>query len=316
MTVVVYNPKYDIRFGGLERLHPFDSRKYSRAYARAKAQLGATLSRATLDPGKGAPASALSTVHTQAYLRKLNEPSVVAAALELGFVRFLPIKLVDRYVLAKMRLATAGTILAAEAAMERGLAINLSGGYHHAKRGSGEGFCVYNDIAIAIRSLRAKGLLAQEQRVLYVDLDAHMGNGVADVFADDRSVTLFDMFNRGIYPADDRAALARLDFGLPLAFGVEDSLYLSALQRELPEAIDGLSAPGFAIYNAGTDVFEGDPLGGMKLSEQAILQRDLFVLRHLRERGIPTLMLPSGGYTRESHRFLARAVCEALTNVF
>lgn len=315
MTVVVYNPKYDIRFGGLERLHPFDSRKYSRAYASAKAELGQTLTRATVDPEVEAPSSTLSTVHTQAYLQELREPSVVAAALELGFVRFLPIKLVDRYVLAKMRLATAGTILAAEAAMERGLAINLSGGYHHAKRGSGEGFCVYNDIAIAIRTLRAKGLLTQAQQVLYVDLDAHMGNGVAEVFADDRSVILFDMFNRGIYPAGDPAQ-ARLDFGLALDFGIEDSLYLSTLQRKLPEAIDGLTHPGFAIYNAGTDVFEGDPLGGMKLSEQAILQRDRFVLRQLRERGIPTMMLPSGGYTRESHRFLARTVCEAFAKVF
>ena len=256
---LVYSPHYDIRFLGLERLHPFDSRKYSRAFAR-------------LDPAHQAAAEApvapashqdLLTVHTKDYLNSLRSPEVIAQSLELGFARFIPGALSDRFVLRKMRWAVSGTTVAARRALEQGAAVNLSGGYHHAKPSGGEGFCVYNDIAIAIVALRSEGLLEERARVLYVDLDAHLGNGVAHAFLEDDRVLLFDMFNAQIYPADDRPARARLNWGIGLDSSVDDTRYLGALKAELIGALEASQDVKLVIYNAGTDVFERDPLGGL-----------------------------------------------------
>ncbi len=305
---LIYSARYDISFFGLERLHPFDGRKYSHAWRLLEARFGEHLARWWVQPPRQVAEDELLAVHTSGYLDDLRSPAWVALALELPVVRFLPAALVDRRILAPMRWACMGTIAGARAAMDHGLAVNLSGGYHHAKRDRGEGFCVYNDIALAVHDLRESGRLAATAAVAYVDLDAHQGNGVAHVFFDDAQLKIFDMYNAEIYPAHDTKARSRIDHDIPLPAFCPEGRYLDLLGSELPRFLDTLCASSpveLAIYNAGTDVLRGDPLGALDLGEEAIRQRDRFVIEQMTGRGIPTLILPSGGYNKASHRLIA-----------
>lgn len=214
-----------------------------------------------------------------------------------------------------MRWAVAGSLVAAREALDTGLAVNLSGGYHHAKPDRGEGFCVFNDIAYLIHALRTDGRLAATDRVAYVDLDAHQGNGVSHHFRTDNRVFMYDAFNPGIYPAYDRTARDRIDCPIPLPFHCTGSEYLRRLTESLPGFLDSIMRTGrvgLAVYNAGTDVFEGDALGGLRLAAADVLARDLFVIGQLRSRAIPVVMLLSGGYSRESYRLVANTAVELL----
>jgi histone deacetylase 11 len=212
-----------------------------------------------------------------------------------------------------MRWATAGTILAAREALTHRLVVNLSGGYHHAKPDRGEGFSIYADVAIAVAMLRREGLLGEEDRVVHVDCDAHQGNGVCHCFLRDSRAFLFDMYNQAIYPASDDVAKRRIDHPVPLAQRTRDADYLAALRSELPKFLDGVSGRGgaavqLAFYNAGTDIFIDDELGGLDVSAAGVLTRDQFVIQQLAERGIPTVMLLSGGYSRRSFQLVAETV--------
>ena len=215
-----------------------------------------------------------------------------------------------------MRWAVRGSILAAELAMREGLAINLSGGYHHAKPNRGEGFCLFNDIAIAVRVLQRDQLLGDDARIVYIDLDAHQGNGVCHEFMDDARTFIFDMYNRDIYPNDDVDARERIDCGIGLPSGTSGADYLAMLQDKFPIFLNSLSRNRpieLAVYNAGTDVVTDDPLGELELSPDDVLERDLFVIDQLRSRGIPVVMLPSGGYTHGSYHLIAATVGELMS---
>ena len=192
--------------------------------------------------------------------------------------------------------------------------MNLSGGYHHAKPDHGEGFCVFNDIAYLVHRLRSDGQLGPDDRVAYIDLDAHQGNGVCHHFLTDRRVFVYDTFNAGIYP-HDLAARARIDCPVTLRRGMHGATYLQLLKERLPPFLDAVRRGGrigLAVYNAGTDVFEHDLLGGLCLSAADVLKRDLFVIDELRARNIPAVMLLSGGYSPESYRLVANTVVELL----
>jgi histone deacetylase 11 len=312
VPAIYFHPGYDISFLGLERLHPFDSRKYGRAFAELQRTLGADLSRYHRVVDRPASDAELALAHTPAYLATLNRSSVIASAVEIRSLAYLPASLLHWRVLTPMRLATRGTILAMQAALETGLAFNLSGGYHHAKPDGGEGFCLFSDIAIAVRQLRADGHLAGNDRIVYIDLDAHQGNGVCHQFRDDRNVYLFDIYNQDVYPCwSDLQARDRIDCDLPVTTGCTGGEYLGLLHRRLPGFLDGLSQTQpirLAIYNAGTDVVRDDPLGQLELSPEDVKARDCYVAEQCRQRGIPLVMLPSGGYTRESYRLVAGSI--------
>lgn len=314
---IVYRRQYNIGLLGIERLHPFDSRKYSRAYAVLNRRFGKQLRHLTLRPSSPVTRDELLAVHSAAYLKRLRNAAVVAEALELAPLKHAPSRVLDWAVLRPMRWATRGTLIAAEQALTQGLAVNLGGGYHHAKPGSGEGFCIYSDIALAIQWVRAAGRISADARVAYIDLDAHQGNGVCHAFHDDNRVYLFDMFNSQIYPLRDRKARERIDCAIPLSSGCGDDEYLGRLESRLPGFLDSLGKTQpveLAIYNAGTDVFAGDPLGQLKLSAEAIRTRDLRVVELLRKRRIPTVMLLSGGYTSRSHELVADSVARLIEN--
>lgn len=308
---LAYSPRYDITAFGLEKLHPFDSRKYGRAMGELRRTLGAKrLHAMRVRVPRAIDERELLRVHTAEHLAQLRDPAYVARVLEVPQAARLPGWMVDWRVLRPMRWATMGTLVAAREALVHGLAVNVGGGYHHAKPAQGEGFCAYADVAVAVAALREEGVLREDDAFVHVDLDAHQGNGVATCFMEDRRALLFDVFNGTIYPAE-AAAQRRVDRAVPLRFGATGDEYLAKLRDELPRFLDGVTRGGrvkLAFYNAGTDVFDGDPLGGLRVSAEDVLARDLFTIGELRERGLPTVMLTSGGYTRESYRLIAATI--------
>jgi histone deacetylase 11 len=312
---IVYSRHYNIGVLGLERLHPFDSRKYGRAFRVLRQRFGRKLRKLHVRPSGPISRDELLHVHWPAYLDQLQNPHAVARALELPVVELLPAWLVDRQILLPMRWATTGTVEAALGALKHGLAINLSGGYHHAKPDGGEGFCIYADIPLAIDRLRREGMLEVTDRIVCIDLDAHQGNGVCHCLRDDRSVFLFDMYNPSIYPAYDKSARMRLDSDVPVPAGSTGEAYLLLLRTRLPTFLDGVAAPGpirLAIYNAGSDIYEHDQLGGLRVSHPACVERDWFVIDELRKRRIPCAMLLSGGYHRDSYRIIAESIANII----
>lgn len=190
----------------------------------------------------------------------------------------------------RSRLATAGTLLAAEAALDAGLAANLAGGTHHAHPGAGEGFCVLNDTAVAIHHLRAR---SRARRFLVVDLDVHQGNGNSACLAGDPDTFTFSMHGERNFPL--RKVPSTLDVGLADHTG--DREYLDRLAAHLPGAI-ARSRPDLAFYLAGVDVVIGDRYGRLALTREGLRQRDEMVAAHLHAAGVPMVLTLSGGYAR------------------
>jgi histone deacetylase 11 len=314
MPRVVYHPSYNIGGYGLEKLHPFDGRKYGKAWDAIAALLPAA-KEILVNPTSEVARDNLRLVHSADYLEQLNSAAYLAKAFETPAAAWIPVKLLDSIVLRPMRFATQGTIQSFSLACEHGLAINLGGGFHHAKPTGGEGFNVYNDVAIGIAVLRQSGQISPDDVVLYVDCDAHQGNGVATCFLDDHTVKIFDVFNADIYPRHDSVARERVDRPVPLASGTDGETYLLELQRALPTWLDEITTRvrhALAIYNAGTDVVSDDPLGALALSPEHVLERDVFVVESFTRRGIPTAMVLGGGYTQDSFRLVADSVATIL----
>ena len=203
--------------------------------------------------------------------------------------------------------AVGGTCEAAAAALRDGVAINLAGGTHHAFPDHGEGFCVFNDVAVAIRRLQARGEIS---RAAVVDLDVHQGNGTHAVFADDESVFTFSMHGGRNYPFRSSDAGPRKDephaygirvpgdLDIDLPDGTGDDEYLAALDRALPGVLAS-AMPDLVVYLAGADPHEGDRLGRMALTFDALARRDAMVLEACREVGIPVAITIAGGYGRD-----------------
>jgi acetoin utilization deacetylase AcuC-like enzyme len=173
-------------------------------------------------------------------------------------------------------------------ALEDGIAANLAGGTHHAFPDRGEGFCVLNDVAVAVRLLRFSG---RARRILVLDLDVHQGNGTAAALSDEAGVTTFSLHAEKNYPW--RKVPSTRDAGLP--DGVGDDAYLRVLADELPGLLDR-SRADLAFYLAGVDPTAGDRYGRLSLTREGLRRRDRLVLRSLRDAGMPVTLLLSGGY--------------------
>ncbi|KAI0236167.1 Histone deacetylase 11 [Lamellibrachia satsuma] len=246
----------------------------------------------------------LLRVHTQSYIDDLKKSITVARITQVPHVAHLPKCIVQSQVLRPLRFQTGGTVLAAKLALERGWAINLGGGFHHCSATQGGGFCVYADITIAIRLLFDNMIAIK--RVMIIDLDAHQGNGYErDFMADDR-VYILDMFNHEIYPNDEYAK-GSIRRKVQLNSDVGDSEYLSLVRKHVEAALNEFP-PDLIIYNAGTDVLEGDMLGHLSLSTQGVIERDQIVFQKARTRDIPIMMLTSGGYQRSTARVIANSI--------
>lgn len=188
----------------------------------------------------------------------------------------------------RSRRSSGGTLAACRAALTDGFAANLAGGTHHAGYDFAEGFCIFNDSAVAIRALQAEGLV---RRVLIIDCDVHQGNGTANVFRDDESVYTFSIHGERNFPL--RKVPSRLDIGLEDGTGDEE--YLIALEKGLDQAITEAAAE-MMIYLAGADPYEGDRLGRLKLTKTGLLARDRMVFDYCQASRLPVAITMAGGY--------------------
>ncbi|HXH03391.1 MAG TPA: histone deacetylase [Candidatus Competibacteraceae bacterium] len=220
--------------------------------------------------------------HEADYLRRVVQGELRPRELrELGFP-WSP-ALVER-----ARRSSGATIAAARAALEDGVAANLAGGTHHAFADRAQGFCVFNDSAIAARTVQAEGRV---RRVLIVDCDVHQGNGTAAILRDDPTIFTFSIHGAHNFPL--RKEISDLDVELPDGCG--DEAYLAALERALDVALERARAE-LAIYLAGADPYAGDRLGRLALSKAGLAARDELVLRRCREVGLAVAMSMAGGY--------------------
>jgi len=190
-----------------------------------------------------------------------------------------------------------GTCEAAEAALQHGVAMNLAGGTHHAFPHRGEGFCTFNDVAVAIRRLQRAGHV---RRVAVVDLDVHQGNGTHACFAGDADVFTFSMHGARNFPF--HKVPGTLD--VELDDGTGDAAYLAQLALHLPRVLHA-ARPDLVVYLAGADPHEGDRLGRLALSFEGLRRRDWMVLESCREVGIPVCATIAGGYGKDVHDTVA-----------
>jgi acetoin utilization deacetylase AcuC-like enzyme len=272
-----YHPSYQV---ALPSGHPFPMSKYPLLKERLLA-VGVLAEGNILQP-EPLDFSTLKLVHTQEYLDKLESSGLSAAEQRrLGMPW-------SEALWRRSRLASAGTLLAARAALEQGLAGNLAGGTHHAFADHGEGFCVLNDVAIAIRKLQSERAI---ERAAIIDLDVHQGNGTAAIFEEDEEVFTFSMHGERNYPL----AKMRSNLDVPLKDGIGDEEYLEALQRHLATVLDSARAD-MVFYLAGVDVAAGDRYGKLQLTEEGIRLRDRRVIEEVRSRGMPLAIVLAGGY--------------------
>lgn len=235
------------------------------------------------DPAR-ADAAQLARVHTGRYVRGLTEGTLDAASIRrLGFP--WSVQLVER----SLR-AVGGTIACARHALSAGVAMNLAGGTHHAFADRGEGFCVFNDVAVAIAQLRDERLV---RRVAIIDLDVHQGNGTHALFQSDAETYTFSMHGRRNYPFTKVAGTLDIE----LEDGTDDVTYLTLLATALPRVLRDARAD-MVFFLAGADPHEGDRLGRLRLTHDGLQRRDAMVLEMCREVGLPVAITIAGGYGR------------------
>lgn len=286
---LVYSPSYLINLGGLERLHPFDIKKYQRIHDQLVAD-GLVTNEQTLQP-TSLTVEDLKLIHTDQYLEDLKVRKNVARYLEAGVLEYAPVSL-ETAVMEPFRRASAGTLLAARKALETGIGINIGGGYHHAKPEIGEGFCLYADVPIAIRKLQKEKLI---KTALVVDVDVHQGNGTAVCLADDDSTFCFSMHQGDIYPIPKEES----DLDVELNSGMRDDEYLKLLESNMPKLFDQ-SAPDICFIVGGCDTLAGDPLASLRMTPAGIVSRDAMIVRYCVDRNVPVVLTLSGGYSPDA----------------
>jgi acetoin utilization deacetylase AcuC-like enzyme len=276
---VFYTPRY---YADIGNGHIFPIRKFELVRERLLAE-GTLLPDELIEP-VAATVEEVRLVHTEDYISRLCSGSLTAKE-----VRRLGLPWSESLV-QRSFYATGGTISAAHAALEQGYASNLAGGTHHSFADRGEGFCVLNDVAVAIRVLRAKERI---RRAAIIDCDVHQGNGTATIFADDEETFTFSMHGANNYPLFK--ANSKLDVELP--DGTSDDEYLACLKDHLPAVF--ASDPQIVFYLAGADPFAGDKLGRLALSIDGLRERDFTVLQACYEREVPIVTVMSGGYGKD-----------------
>jgi acetoin utilization deacetylase AcuC-like enzyme len=241
-----------------------------------------------------APAEWVSLAHDRTYVDQVFEASVPdKVAREIGFP-------MTGSVAMRARCATGGTVLTGYLALEHGMACNTAGGSHHARRGQGAGFCVFNDVAVAVRVMQADGAI---DRALVIDLDVHQGDGTAEMFSGDDSVFTFSVHAEKNYPV--RKVPSDLDIGLADDTGDDD--YMARLSETLPGVL-AAARPDIVFYNAGVDPYQDDRLGRLGLTRNGLAIRDRYVLQTARKAGLPLAGVLGGGYSKDIHELADRHV--------
>ncbi len=260
--------------------HRFPMAKYAKLRQRVVAE-GLNGDEPLLAPAAASDGEILRA-HDRGYLDRVKQGMLTPAEVRRIGLPWSP-QMVER-----SRRSSGATIEACRAALEQGVGVNLAGGTHHAFRGHGEGYCVFNDAAIAALAMQAEG---RAQRVVVIDCDVHQGNGTASILAGDPSVFTLSIHGANNFPF--RKEASDLDIELPDGTGDDD--YLTALE---PAVCHALSAcrPDLAIYLSGADPHEDDRLGRLALSAAGLDRRDRLVFGLLREAGVPAAVAMAGGY--------------------
>lgn len=280
---VVYSPASFADIGP----HVFPMAKYAGVVRRLREEDGLE------EPVASEPASreAILRVHTEAYLEDLDggvhTPRTIPSELPISK------EIVDFFVLA-----CGGTTVAARIALERGWAVHVGGGFHHAFPGKAEGFCYLNDLAVAAATLLEEGAIGS---AAVIDVDVHQGNGTAAIFAGDERVFTMSIHQEDNYPVKERSdldvGLVSWDRSRSGSPWVDDETYLEALAPAVERALEG--SPDLVLYQAGADPYERDQLGGLRLTMEGLRRRDETVFRACAERGIPWAITFGGGYALE-----------------
>ncbi len=277
---VFYSPLYEVSLPG----HVWPTSKY-RLIAERLSHPGRRRDEgpALVEPAP-APWRDLALVHSPDYLAKLRDNTLTAEEIGTLELPWGP-GMADRF-----RLMVGGTCGAAAAALDEGAAAHLGGGLHHAFANHGEGFCPLNDVAVAIRVLqRDHGV----RRAAIVDCDVHHGNGTAMIFERDAHIFTFSIHQQLLYPLFK----PRSDLDVGLEDGAGDGRYLEALSAALPRVF--ASRPEIVVYLAGADPFEGDRLGGLKVTKAGLAARDRLVFDKARAEGVPVATVLAGGYAEQ-----------------
>jgi acetoin utilization deacetylase AcuC-like enzyme len=273
---VVYSAAYEFDIGS----HVWPTSKYRLIYDRL---ISSGLLRPSDFVAPHGPISwdDLALVHDVEYLTRMREHQLSSAELARLEIPW------SEPVSVGFRTMTAGTVLAAHLAVQNAIGFHLGGGFHHAFPNHGEGFCPFNDIAVAIRVLQKEGAI---ERAAVVDCDVHQGNGTAAVFGGDPSVFTFSIHQEHNYPAWKPPG--DLDIGLRDRAG--DDEYLARVATALNRVVETL--PQVIVYVAGADPYVDDQLGGLGLSKDGLRRRDRLVFSAARARGIPVVVVLAGGY--------------------
>jgi acetoin utilization deacetylase AcuC-like enzyme len=281
---LIYSARYQLDIGP----HVFVTEKYRCVYEAVTA--GSLRDSVYVVEPEAASWTELSHVHTSAYLAAVRDGTLTAHELAQLELPWSP-AVVDGF-----RLMVGGTVDAARHACGLSVrnhnhtpaAIHVGGGLHHAFPNHGEGFCPFNDIAVAVRVLQAAGF----ERSTIIDLDVHHGNGTAFIFESDARVTTFSMHQQLNYPM--WKPRGSLDIGLP--DGTDDEAYLGRLRDALPQVLS--NAPDCVFYLAGADPYEDDRLGGLRLTRGGLRERDRLVVSTVHAAGLPLVLTLAGGYAR------------------
>lgn len=280
-TAFVYHDLYDLQFGD----HVFPTVKY-------KLVRQALMDRGILNPEEiftpePATDDDIALVHTQEWIRKLKFGTITYAdimRLEIPY---------SQQVIRAFWLAAGGTILASRLALQRGLAFNIGGGFHHAFPNHGEGFCAIHDVAVAIRRLQKDGLAP---KAMVIDTDVHHGNGTAAIFANDPSVFTLSIHQRDNYPEIKPPS----SIDIHLEDNIGDSEYIRRLSETINIAVPGFR-PDIIHYVAGADPYCQDQLGGLNLTFDGLRERDRIVFERAAREQIPVIVTLAGGYAIELH---------------
>jgi acetoin utilization deacetylase AcuC-like enzyme len=265
--------------------HRFPMDKYRRLRERVAA---ADLAGESLVEPHAATDEELARAHCPDYIRRVSEGRLTEPEIRrIGFPWSL--QMVER-----SRRSSGATIEACQAAMSDGVGINLAGGTHHAFADAGEGYCVFNDSAVAARVLLTPGAGGPKVgKVVVIDLDVHQGNGTAAICRGDPGIFTFSVHGAKNFPLRKEVS----DFDIALPDGTTDEAYLEAVERGTRQAIE-LAGADLAIYLAGADPFEGDAFGRLKVSKKGLAERDRIVLEALDRAGLPVTVTMAGGYAR------------------
>jgi len=262
--------------------HRFPARKYALLRAQVVESLTPPV---VLRVPDAASDEQLLRAHDAEYLAKVADGTLSEREVRRIGLPWSP-ELVER-----SRRSVGGTVEACRAALTDGIAVSLSGGTHHAFADHGEGFCIFNDCAVAARTMQAE---ERVRRVVIIDCDVHQGNGTAAILADDPTIFTFSIHGAKNFPFHKE----RSDLDVELADGADDATYLAALTAGMDAALAGARAD-LAIYLAGADPFVGDALGRLALSKAGLADRDRLVLDRCHRAGLPVAVVMAGGYARQ-----------------